>query len=208
MENTKNDGNDLKTQIFVKPIRGSDNNDHDDEQILIFQPNIGLSFDVRHPVIEILNINLANEAVLSQKTRSTHWNRSGIGFLEMYILLESQYKQLNEIVDKIAERTRMMGGIALGSFEEILEQTQIKERLDYIPDVLHLLADHETIIRSMREDIRKCSEDYEDEGTVELLVGVMSLHEKMAWMLRSYIEVKPTTAKIRKENINEQGKGS
>lgn len=194
MEYTDNDGNDPKTQIFVKPKRRPGKEDNDNEQILIFQPNIGLSGDVRQPVEKILNTILANEAVLSQKTRSIHWNRTGIGFLEIHILLESQYKQLSEIVDKIAERTRILGGIALGSFEEFLEESQIEGRPSQIPDILHLLADHESVTRSLREDIRKCSEEYEDEGTVELLVGVMSLHEKMAWMLRSYLEPKLTTA--------------
>ena len=183
-----------KTQILVMVTSGPDNDKTYVEQPLIFEPNIGLPSDVRHPVVKILNTSLANEAVLSQKTRSAHWNRSGTGFLELYIFLESQYKQLNEIVDKIAERTRMLGGIALGSFQEFLEQTQLKDRPVNIPNVLHLLADHETIVRVLREDIRKCSEEYEDEGTVELLVGVMSLHEKMAWMLRSYIDTKPATA--------------
>jgi starvation-inducible DNA-binding protein len=191
MKDTNNDGNDPKTQILVKPIRVSDK---DDEQILTYQPNIGLSSDVRSPIVEILNTSLANEAVLSQKTRSIRWNRSGTGFLEVHILLESQYKQLNDILDKIAERTKMLGGIALGTFQEFLEHAQIKNLPEKIPDVLHLLADHESVIRSLREKIRKCSEDYEDEGTAELLVGVMSLHEKMAWMLRSYIVPKPITA--------------
>ncbi|MFU8827677.1 MAG: Dps family protein [Brevefilum sp.] len=194
MEYTDNAGNDPNTQIFVKPKRRPGKEDNDNEQILIFQPNIGLSGDVRQPVEKILNTILANEAVLSQKTRSIHWNRTGIGFLEIHILLESQYKQLSEIVDKIAERTRILGGIALGSFEEFLEESQIESRPSQIPDILHLLADHESVTRSLREDIRKCSEEYEDEGTVELLVGVMSLHEKMAWMLRSYLEPKLTTA--------------
>ncbi len=191
MQDVNNDGNDPKTQIFIKPKHSSDN---DEEQILIYQPNIGLASDVRRPVVDMLNISLANESVLSQKTRSAHWNGSGPGFLELHIFFETQYKQLNEIVDKIAERTRMLGGIALGSFQEFLDHTQIKNRPDNIPDVLHLLADHETIIRSLREDIRKCSEDYEDDATVDLLVGVMSLHEKMAWMLRSYIVPKPIKA--------------
>ena len=191
MQKTNNDGHDPKTQIFVKPKRGSGN---DEEHILNYQPNIGLASDVRLPVVDMLNISLANESVLSQKTRSAHWNGSGPGFFELHIFFESQYKQLNEIVDKIAERTRMLGGIALGSFQEFLEHTQIKNRPDFVPDALHLLADHETIIRSLREDIRKCSEDYEDDATVELLVGVMSLHEKMAWMLRSYIVREPITA--------------
>jgi starvation-inducible DNA-binding protein len=194
MEYKINVGHDPKTQIFVKPEKRSSKDDNDNEQILIYQPNIGLTSDVRDPVVKILNAGLADEVVLSQKTRSIHWNRTGIGFLEIHILLESQYKQLSEIVDKIAERIRILGGIANGSFEEFLEQTQIEGRPAHIPDIIHLLADHETMTRSLREVIRKCIEEYEDEGTVELLVGVMSLHEKMAWMLRSYIETKPITA--------------
>lgn len=156
------------------------------------QPNIGLEIDVRIPVVEILNASLANEAVLTQKTRNAHWNVSGKDFFELHILFETQYKQLNEISDKIAGRVRMMGGIAIASFEEFIKHSQIMEHDTEIPDNLHLLADHETVIRILRENIRKCSEEYEDEGTVELLVGVMSLHEKIAWMLRAYIENEPT----------------
>jgi starvation-inducible DNA-binding protein len=107
-------------------------------------------------------------------------------------LFETQYKQLNEISDKLAGRVRMLGGIAIASFEEFVKHAQIMEHDSEIPNNLHLLADHETVIRILRENIRKCSEEYEDEGTVELLVGVMSLHEKIAWMLRAYIENEPT----------------
>ncbi|MDO9087382.1 MAG: DNA starvation/stationary phase protection protein [Anaerolineaceae bacterium] len=155
------------------------------------QPNIGLEIDVRIPVVEILNASLANEAVLTQKTRNAHWNVSGKDFFELHILFETQYKQLNEISDKIAGRVRMLGGIAIASFEEFIKHSQIREHGTEIPDNLHLLADHETVIRILRENIRKCSEEYEDEGTVEMLVGVMSLHEKIAWMLRAYIENEP-----------------
>jgi starvation-inducible DNA-binding protein len=156
------------------------------------QPNIGLEIDVRIPVVEILNASLANEAVLTQKTRNAHWNVSGKDFFELHILFETQYKQLNEISDKLAGRVRMLGGIAIASFEEFVKHAQIMEHDSEIPNNLHLLADHETVIRILRENIRKCSEEYEDEGTVELLVGVMSLHEKIAWMLRAYIENEPT----------------
>ena len=41
---------------------------------------------------------------------------------------------------------------------------------------------------SLREDARKCTEEYEDEGTFELLVNIMRIHEKIAWVLRSYVE--------------------
>jgi starvation-inducible DNA-binding protein len=151
------------------------------------QPNIGLDSEIRHSVVNILNNTLANEAVLSVKTRSAHWNVSGADFYELHILFDSQYNQLNGIADKIAERARMMGGIAIGSLNEFLTHTRLEDQPGEVPGILTLLADHEASIRFLREDVRKCSEDYEDEGTVELLVRVMRLHEKMAWILRSYV---------------------
>jgi starvation-inducible DNA-binding protein len=53
---------------------------------------------------------------------------------------------------------------------------------------MDLLADHEAAIRFLREDAKKCSEEYEDEVTRDFLVDILCLHEKMAGMLRSYIE--------------------
>jgi len=167
------------------------NDGHKSLQQFLIQPNIGLDKEVRQPVIDILNNCLADEAVLSQKTRSAHWNVGGAGFFELYILFETQYKQLNEITDQVAERVRMLGGLADASFKEFLRNTRIDEQPTDVPDVLHLLADHETIIRFLREDIRKCTEEYEDDGTIGLLVSVLSLHEKMAWMLRAFIENEP-----------------
>ena len=164
------------------------NNGHNSKLQVDIQPNIGLDSDVRHSVVNILNNTLANEAVLTVKTRSAHWNVGGASFYELHILFDSQFKQLNDISDKIAERARMLGGIAIGSLQEFITHTRLEEQPGIVPDILRLLADHEASIRFLREDVRKCNEDYEDEGTFELLVGVMRLHEKMAWLLRSYIQ--------------------
>ncbi|EKD87814.1 MAG: hypothetical protein ACD_35C00187G0008 [uncultured bacterium] len=168
------------------------NNGHDPKIQILIQPNIGLESDVRLPIINILNSILSNEALLTLKTRNAHWNVHGVGFFELHILFDTQYKQLNDISDEIAERVRMVGGIAIGSFAEFLTHTRLEERPLEVPTILHLLADHETIIRYLHEDIRKCNDEYEDEGTSDLLVSVMRMHEKMAWMLRSYIETEPS----------------
>ena len=85
----------------------------------------------------------------------------------------------------------MLGGMALGSLQESLDLTRLEESPGEAADVLHLLADHEMVIRSMREAAKKCSQDYEDEGTSELLVSGMRKHEKMAWTLRSYLGTNP-----------------
>ena len=178
---------------------GDDHNDgHNPILQVLIQPNIGLDSDVRRSVVEILNNTLANEAVLTVKTRSAHWNVSGPGFFELHILFDSQYKQLNDISDELAERARMLGGIAIGSLQEFIRQARMAEQPGVVPDILHLLADHEASVRFLREDAKKCTDEYEDEGTFELLVSVMCLHEKMAWMLRSYIENEPVHGESQK----------
>lgn len=170
------------------------NDGHNPNPQVVIQPNIGLDSDVRRSVVEILNNTLADESVLALKTRSAFWNVRGPGFIELHILFDSQYKQLNAISDEIAERARMLGGTAIGSLQEFIHFTRLEEHPGIPPDILRLLADHEASVRFLREDTRKCTEEYEDEGTFELLVGIMRLHEKMAWMLRSYIETDLTRA--------------
>lgn len=198
MVNKRSSVSDIKPLIPIEAIILLSNDGHKLPQKILIEPNIGLAGDVRRPVIEILNRIIANEAILTQKTRGAHWNVSGSSFFELHILFDTQYKQLNEMADKIAERTRMMGGTAIASFGEFLTHARIVEEINQIPDILHLLADHESVIRYLREDIRKCDEEYEDEGTVELLVGLMSLHEKLAWMLRSYVEKEPVHSESQK----------
>ena len=154
----------------------------------LIQPNIGLDGDVRHSIVDLLNLTLADEVILTTKTRCAYWNVCGDDFFELHTLFETQYQLLNNMSNEIAERARMLGGLAIGSLEEFLHHTRLEEQPGIVPDILRLLADHETSIRFLREDARKCIEEYEDEGTFELLVNIMRLNEKLAWMLRSYLE--------------------
>lgn len=179
-------------------MRHNHNDGHKPQLQALIQPNIGLDSDTRHSVVTILNDTLANEAVLTQKTRNACWNVSGSDFYELHTLFETQYQLLNNLSDEIAERVRMLGGIAIGSFDEFLRHTGLEEQSDKVPGLLSLLADHETVIRILREDVRNWAEEYEDEVTFEMLVSVMRMHEKMAWMLRSYIENEPVHGESQK----------
>lgn len=152
------------------------------------QPNIGLDGDVRKSIMEMLNIILADEAVLAMKTRNSRWHLGGIGFLDLRTLFDQQFHQLNKISDEIADRVRMLGGYATSSFEQFLKHNRLEEQLGGTPDIVALLAGHEACVRFLREDARKCFEEYEDYSTHAQLVRFIALHEKMAWILRSYIE--------------------
>jgi len=155
-------------------------------------PNLGLSDEQRKGVSQILNMVLSDEYVLYTKSRNYHWNVRGPQFHDLHKFFESQYNELNDIVDEVAERTRSLGGMALGTLAEFVQQSRFKEQPGDYPTaremVANLLADHEAVIRQLRSDLRTVAEKYQDVGTNDFLTGLMERHEKMAWMLRSCLE--------------------
>ena len=161
------------------------------------QPNIGLDGEARESAIEILNINLADESILTMKTHSALWLVQGPGFLELRTLFNQQFQNLNNISDEIAERVRVLGGAGISSFEEFLKHTRLEERPGSALDIMGLLADHEATVRFLREDARKCLEEFEDHGSYVMFVHFIALHEKMAWELRSYIEPEIRTEELK-----------
>ena len=118
----------------------------------------------------MLNHALANEAVLALKTLSANRNMRGASFFALHNLFDLQYKQLVNISEEIAEGVRMLGGLNIGSIQEFIDFTRLDEQPGITPDVLQLLADHETIIRLLGEDARICSDEFEDEDTFELMI--------------------------------------
>jgi len=153
-----------------------------------FQPNIGLDATARQSVVEILNLLLADEAVLSTKTHRAAEHAVENDAPDLQPLYETQSKEINAIVIEIAERVRILGGSGPGSPEELINCARLDGKQILVPGVMAVLADHEAFIRFLREDAQQCSEMYEDQGTFALLVDVLRQHEKMAWVLRSQIE--------------------
>ncbi len=153
---------------------------------------IGLSPKERDGVARILNVLLADEYLLYTKTRKYHWNVAGASFMEMHKLFESQYEALDGFVDDVAERARSIGAPAMGTLREFLDNTRLKEHPGKNPDaeamIAVLLADHEHLIQSLRADLDTAQTKYHDAGTTDFLTGLMEKHEKMAWMLRAYLQ--------------------
>jgi len=156
--------------------------------------NIGLSVEQCAGVVASLNALLADEYLLYTKTRNYHWNVVGPQFHDLHKFFETQYNELNEIVDQVAERSRSLGGKALGTMAEFLNHTRLKEQTGHYPDardmIADLLADHEALICQLRLDLETCTEQYHDAGTTDFLTGLMEQHEKMGWMLRAFLEGK------------------
>jgi len=155
------------------------------------KPNIEISDKNLKEVATLLNTLLANEYVLYTKTRNAHWNIQGDNFIELHKFFESQYDSLNIIIDDTAERVRALGHFALGSLKDFLKVAQLSEQNDNFSDQNHiiktLLEDHESIIHSLRNHIVIITDEFKDLGTADFMTGLMEQHEKMAWMLRSYL---------------------
>ena len=154
--------------------------------------DIGLSEKQRAGVAELLDRTLADLQVLYAKTRNYHWNVVGEHFRDLHKLLEEQYTELGEAIDLVAERSRKIGAPALGTLTEYLDRASLKEQPGDHPDAFTMLSnlcgDHESVIQWLRQSADDCDEKYHDMGTNDFLIGLMQEHEKMAWMLRSYLE--------------------
>lgn len=150
----------------------------------------GISRENLQKITNILNDNLADEYVLLTKTRNYHWNVEDPRFNDLHKFFEEQYELISAAVDEIAERVRAIGGKSRATLKEFMNSTQIKEDVGSFPDadnmLQNLLSDHETIIKTLRKNINECQE-LDDEGTANFLTDKMEGHEKMAWMLRSFI---------------------
>jgi starvation-inducible DNA-binding protein len=154
---------------------------------IAIQPNIGLDAGARQSVVEILKLLLADEAVLSFKTHNADGHPGRNGGSDLQPLYDAQNKQIHEIVSEITERVSILGGSLPLRSKELIDSPRLDGKLDIVPGIMSILADHEALIRFLREDAQKCSEAYEDQGTFALLVNVMCIHEKIAWILRSNI---------------------
>jgi starvation-inducible DNA-binding protein len=143
-------------------------------------------------VAQSLNRLLADEHVLYIKTRKAHWNVEGPDFLTIHRFFEEQYKQLEQIIDDVAERIRTIGHYTEATIAEFLMETHLteetREKNNSTGFISSLLTDHETIIIHLRENIGRYDEEWKDIGTSDFITSLLKTHEKMAWMLRAHLK--------------------
>jgi starvation-inducible DNA-binding protein len=153
--------------------------------------NIGITEKHIKQSISILEILLSNETLLYVKTRKAHWNVTGESFMELHKLFQAQYTELEESIDEIAERIGKLGHKTIGTMNEFLKLTTLKEHTakEYSTNdiIKELLKDHETVVVELRENIALYSDKNNDLGTADFLTGLMQQHETIAWILRRYL---------------------
>lgn len=155
------------------------------------QANIGIKQDALAKVAHSLGRVLADEYVLYTKTRKAHWCVTGADFHSKHVFFESQYRELENIIDAVAERIRTIGHFPPASLKEFLQLTHLseasRESNDSAGFIRELLADHESILIHLRGNIDGYANALHDAGSSDYITGLMQIHEKMAWMLRSHL---------------------
>ena len=153
---------------------------------------IGIKEENLAAVAYSLSQILADEFVLFTKTKKAHWNVEGPDFHSKHLFFESQFQQLDNIIDTVAERIRTLGHYAPGSLKEYLELTHLSEQSRESNDsngfIKELLADHESILIHLRENINRFGTVLHDLGSSDYITGLLETHEKMAWMLRAHLK--------------------
>ncbi len=151
--------------------------------------HIGISAEDRERVADGLSHLLADTYSLYLQTHNFHWNVEGPMFNTLHLMFETQYNELWQAVDVIAERIRSLGFHAPGTYGELTRLTSIDE-VAGVPEAMdmvsYLVKGHEAVTRTARTAFQM-SDKAGDESSSDMLTQRLQIHEKTAWMLRSLL---------------------
>ncbi len=159
---------------------------------------IDLDEAARGESCKLLNGILADSMVLYALYKKHHWNVAGPTFYQLHLLFDKHAGEQLELIDDLAERVQMLGGISVGDPRHAAELTSVERSPDgaeSVPAMLtRLLEAHRTIIRKVRAGI-EVTEKNGDWGTNDMLMGdVLRQHEMHVWFVSEHLVEVPLTA--------------
>jgi starvation-inducible DNA-binding protein len=146
---------------------------------------------VRLEMTEQLNQLLADTITMRDLYKKSHWQVAGPTFYQLHLLYDKHYGEQVELVDSIAERIQLLGGVSLAMAPDVAETTQIERAprgREEVPVQLSRLLDaHQVIIREARVLARRASQ-LGDDGTNDLVVSeVLRTNELQVWFLSEHL---------------------
>jgi starvation-inducible DNA-binding protein len=150
-----------------------------------------LEAGVSRSSVSALNQTLADTMTLRDMYKKHHWQVVGPTFNQLHLMYDKHYEAQVELVDSIAERIQVLGGVALAMAADIAEETKIprppRGREPASVQLSRLIDAHTLIIKGARERASK-AEDAGDSGTNDLLVSeVLRCNELQVWFLSEHL---------------------
>ena len=152
---------------------------------------LDLEEPVRLEMTEQLNFMLADTMSLRDLYKKSHWQVSGPTFYQLHLLFDKHFGEQSEIVDTIAERIQLLGGLPIAMAHDVAETTRIERpprgREEVPVQISRLLDAHQVIIGHCRQLARRAS-SLGDDGTNDLVVSdVLRTNELQAWFLSEHL---------------------
>ncbi len=156
---------------------------------------IGLGEDARREICERLNLLLADTASLRDLYKKSHWQVGGPTFYQLHLLFDKHFSEQVELVDLIAERIQILGGVSVAMAHDVAELTRLerppKGREEVPVQISRLLEAHALIIKDTR-DLAEKAQDLGDSGTNDMLVSdVLRANEMQTWFLSEHLVEMP-----------------
>ena len=138
-----------------------------------------------------LNQVLADTITLRDLYKKHHWQVSGPTFYQLHLLFDKHFNEQNELVDQIAERIMMLGGVSIAMSADVAETTLIprppKGREEVPVQISRLLHAHEIVLKEARAMARQADQEGDD-GTNDLLVSnVIRTNEMQVWFVAEHV---------------------
>lgn len=156
---------------------------------------LGLDEKVCRDNVAALNQILADTMTLRDMYKKHHWQVSGPTFYQLHLLFDKHFKEQSELVDTIAERIQILGGLSLAMAHDVAETTLIprppRGREEVPVQISRLLEAHEIILKHARQTARSAAEGGDD-GTNDLLISdVVRTNEMQVWFLAEHLVETP-----------------
>src|SRR5487761_2416466 len=140
---------------------------------------------------ENLNQLLADTMTLRDMYKKHHWQVAGATFYQLHLLFDKHHGEQDELVDTIAERIQLLGGVSIAMAADVAETTIIprppRGREEVPVQISRLLEAHEFVLKEARTMARQASEAGDD-GTNDLLVSdVIRGNELQVWFLSEHL---------------------
>jgi starvation-inducible DNA-binding protein len=140
---------------------------------------------------EQLNQLLADSMTLRDLYKKSHWQVAGPTFYQLHLLFDKHFDEQVEIVDLIAERIQLLGGVSLAMAADVAETTRIERpprgREEVPVQLSRLLDAHQIIIGHCRTLARRASV-IGDDGTNDLILSdVLRPNELQVWFLSEHL---------------------
>ena len=152
---------------------------------------IALSESACQKSVENLNQLLADTMTLRDLYKKHHWQVAGPTFYQLHLLFDKHYEQQSELVDAVAERIQLLGGVGIAMAADVAETTLIprppKGRETVPVQISRLLHAHEIVLKEARAMARQAAEGGDD-GTNDLIVSnIIRTNELQVWFVAEHI---------------------